>query len=64
MDLMGGLRACRCCKARRAAEDKMPRLLVPVILKNNREMWLCVFCDGDSFADAKQIEARHISGEL
>lgn len=64
MDLMEGMRTCRCCKARRAAEDKLPRLLYPVILKNDREMWLCVYCDGDSFREAKELEARLISGEL
>ena len=64
MKLMGDIRACRCCKTRRAAEEKMPRLLVPVELMNNRTLWLCTFCDGDSFADSKKIEERLMTGDL
>lgn len=65
MDLMNDLRFCRCCKAQRAAEEKIPRLLVPVMVKGKKApLWLCQFCDGDAFPASKSLEARHMLGEL
>lgn len=55
---------CTCCKARRAAESKEPRIRIPVFMPGQTEaMFLCEFCDGDALREAKTIESARLAGE-